>query len=96
MAAAHAGQRLHLGVGRVHLGEDPARARHQRPPRLGHRHPPGGALDQRQANLLLEAADLLRESGLGDVLARRGAGEVLLVGQGHQVAQLAKLHKQSL
>ena len=54
------------------------------------------ALEECDPEFALELGHRLRESGLGDVLARRGAGEVLLVGQGHQVAQLAKLHKQSL
>ena len=96
VAGAHAGERLHLGVGRVHLGEDPARAGDQRLTGLGDRHPPRGALDQGEAELLLEPADLLRERGLGDVLASRRAGEVLFVGERDEIAQLAKLHKQSL
>ena len=76
--------------------EDPAGPGHQRAPGLGDRHAPGGPLDQGQPDLLLEPADLLGQRGLRDVLARGGAGEVLLVGQRDQVAQLAKFHKQSL
>ena len=96
VARAHAGQRLHLGVGRVDLGQDPARARDQRLTGLGDRHPPGGALHQGEADLLLEPADLLGQRGLGDVLASRRAREVLLVGERDEVAQLPKFHKQSL
>jgi len=91
-----AGQRLHLGVGGVDLGQDPAGAGDERPARLGDRDPPGGALHQREPDLLLEPADLLRQGGLGDVLARRRPREVLLVGERHEIAQLAKLHKLSL
>ena len=92
----HTGERLHLGVGGVDLGEDPAGARHQRAARFGDRDPAGRALDERQSDFPLEPADLLREGGLGDVLARGGAGEVLLVGERDEVAQLAKFHKRSL
>ena len=89
-ARAHAGQRLHLGVGRVDLGQDAAGARHQRPTRLGDRHPTGGPLHQGEADLLLEPPDLLGQGGLGDVLASRRAGEVLLVGERDEVAKLPK------
>ena len=92
----HARERLHLPGRRVDLGEDPARAGHQRAPGLGDRDAPRGPFDQRQSDLLLEPADLLGQRGLGDVLARGGAGEVLLVGQRDQVPELAKFHKQSL
>ena len=63
---------------------------------VGDRHLPRRPLDQRQADLVLEPADLLGERGLGDVLARRGAGEVALVGERDEVAELAKIHKHSL
>ena len=96
VAGPDAGQRLHLRVGGVDLGQDPPGAGDERLTRLGDRHAPGRPLDQGEPDLLLEPADLLRERGLGDVLARGGPGEVLLVGERHEVAQLAKLHKQSL
>ncbi len=40
--------------------------------------------------------DLLGERRLGDVLARSGAGVVLLLGDGDEVAQLAQFHALSL
>ena len=58
-----------LGVGRLELGQDPARADDQQLAGVGQRHPPRGALDERQAELVLEPADLLGQRGLGDVLA---------------------------
>ena len=47
-------------------------------------------------DLLLEPADLLRERRLGDVLARRGPREVLLLSERDEVAQLSKFHKLSV
>ena len=96
VAGPDAGERLHLRLGGVDLGQDPARARHERLARLGDRDPPGGPLHQGEADLLLEPADLLRERRLGDVLARRGPREVLLVGERDEVAQLPEFHKLSL
>ena len=52
--------------------------------------------NQREADFVLQAADLLREGRLGHVLALCGAGEVQLLGEGHQVAQLAQFHKPRL
>ena len=96
VARPDAGERLHLRVGGVDLGQDPAGSRDERLARLGDRDPAGRALDQGEPDLLLEPADLLRERRLGDVLARRRPREVLLFGERHEVAQLAKFHKQSL
>ena len=80
----------------VDLGQDPAGPRHERPPGLGDRNAASGPLDEREADLLLEPPDLLRQRRLGDVLARRRAREVLLVGERDEVAQLAKFHKLSV
>ena len=49
-----------------------------------------------QADLRLEAADLLGEGGLRDVLAGRRAREMSLVGDRDEVAQLAQSHAHSL
>ena len=55
-----------------------------------------GPLHQRDADLVLEPADLLRQGRLCDVLPSGGASEVTLLSQGHQVAQLPEFHKESL
>ena len=94
--ALHAGERLQLGGGRFELGEDVAGAGDEQLAGAGERDLARRALDERQPDLGLQAADLLGERGLGDVLARRRAGEVALVGERDEVAQLAKFHSDSL
>ena len=91
-----AGQRLQLGPRGIELVEDPARPRDEQLARLGQRDAAGGALHQCEPDLLLEALDLLRECRLGDVLTRRRAGEMALVGDRDEVAQLSEFHKQIL
>ena len=95
-AALDAGQRLQLGLRGVELGEDVARARDEQLAGAGERDPARRALDEREPDLGLQPADLLRQRGLGDVLARGGAREVALVGERHEVAQLAQFHTHSL
>ena len=56
----------------------------------------GGAVEQRLAELGLEAADLLRERRLRDVQPRSGAAEVPLLGDGDEVAQVPELHGSGL
>lgn len=53
---------------------------------------PRGPLEQRRAELVLEAADLAAERRLRDVQATRGAADVLLLGDGDEVAQLGEAH----
>ena len=95
-AALHALQRFQLGPGRLHLGEYPPSARDQQLTGVRDRDLTGAPLHERQSHLLLEPLDLLRESGLGDVLPRGSTGEVPLLGECHQVLELAQIHKQSL
>ena len=95
-AALHAGQRLQLGLRGVELGEDVARPGDEQLAGAGERDLARRALDEREPDLGLQALDLLRERRLGDVLARRGAREVALVGEGDEIAQLAQFHTHSL
>ena len=92
MAGVHPAQRLQLGARRLELGQHPARPDDEDLAGVGQRHVAGGALHQRQPDLVLEPADLLRQRGLGDVLALGRAREVQLLGERDQVAQLAQFH----
>ena len=49
-------------------------------------------VEQRLAELGLEAPDLLRQRRLGDVQPLGGAAEVPLLGHGDEVAQVPELH----
>ena len=51
-----------------------------------------GPVEQRLAQLGLEAADLLRERRLRDVQPLGGAAEVPLLGHGDEVAQVPQFH----
>jgi len=93
---ADARQLGELGFARVDLRERSARALDEDLPGLGERRPPRGAVDEREADLGLEPADLLRERGLRDVLTLGSAREVALVGERDEVAQLSQLHSESL
>ncbi len=57
---------------------------------------PGGAFDKRQAQLILEPADLLGQRRLGDVLVGRRPREAQLFGERNQVPQLPQIHKPEL
>jgi hypothetical protein len=93
---ADPGERLKLRLAGLDLGKRPPRPLGEARAGFGQRHPAGGALHQCESDLALEAADLLREGGLRDVLARGGAGEVALVRERDQVAELAQFHIGSL
>ncbi len=95
-AGLDAAEALELGVGGLELGQDPPGASDEQLAGLGDRHLPSRPLDEREAGLLLEAADLLGERGLGNVLALGGAGEVALVSERNQVPQLPQFHKLGL
>ena len=95
-AGLDAGERLQLGLRGVELAERAPRASDEHLAGLRHRDLARRALDERHPELGLEAADLLRERGLRDVLPRRRAREVALVGERDEVAQLAQIHAFSL
>ena len=52
----------------------------------------GAAGDEGDAELLFELLDLAGQGGLGDVQAGGGAGEGALLGDGHEVLEVAELH----
>ncbi len=89
MAGLDARQALHLGVRTLDLGQDPARPADELIPGIGHRHVACGALNERQAELLLEPANLLGQRRLGDVLALGGTREIAFLGQRDEIAKLA-------
>ena len=53
----------------------------------------GSPLDQRETDLVLQATDLLGQCRLSDVLTSGGPGEVALLGERDEVAQLTEIHK---
>jgi hypothetical protein len=84
-----------IGAG-TRQGQGSARFGEQGVTGRGEGDPPGAAHEQRGAQLLFEGADRGRESGLGDVEACRGAGEVALLGHRHERLELAELHLATL
>jgi hypothetical protein len=89
LAAAGRTGRLERLVDRAQRG--PGRLQ-QRLPGLRELHPAGRPLQQRDAQLLLEPGDRGAQRLLGDVDAAGGAGEVQLLGDGDEVAQVPQLH----
>ena len=58
-------------------------------------HLPSRSLEQGQAELGLQGLNLAAQWRLCDSEPRRGTPEVALLGDGHEVAQEAKVHRQS-
>lgn len=87
--ALHGGHRL---VRRAHLRQDALGLAEQGPARLRQRHPAGGAHEQRRPQLPLEGADRRRQARLGDHQAFGGPGEVLVLGDGDEVLEVAQFH----
>ncbi len=83
------------GHGDVELGQHRPGVAQERLAGRGQLDAAAGAGQQADAELLLQAGDLLAERGLGDVQAGGGAAEVKLLGDGDEVAQLAKFHESS-
>src|SRR6202044_3237661 len=63
-----------------------------RRPRGRQRDVMGAALQQPDPELTLQPLHLLAQRGLHDVLARRGAAEVQLLGEDNEITKLAQLH----
>jgi hypothetical protein len=91
-AAAQPDQLLHLAAGGLDVGEDAARDRQQRGTGRGERDRAAGAVEQRGADVALQAVDLLAQRGLGDAEVGRRACEVTLIGDGDEVQELLELH----
>jgi hypothetical protein len=60
---------------------------------LGQLDLPPVPLKQSDTELVFELPYLLAQRGLADIQAYRGAPKVQLVGHGHEVAQMSKLHQ---
>jgi hypothetical protein len=67
--------RLHDGIGIVDLDQDGAQPLKVGLARLGERKPPGGALQEAHAEMLLQVADQARHHGRRQVQLARGGGE---------------------
>lgn len=59
-------------------------------------HPPRGAVEEADPQLVLESGDLTTQDLLGHEQPRRGTPEVKLLGHGDEVAQAAQLDDQRL
>jgi len=92
LAARDAG---HAQLERPHVGQDATRVGEEQAARVGQRNALGVTLEQREAELGLERADLQRQRRLLDAEHRCGAGHVTRVGDGLEVAQVSKLHVQN-
>ena len=55
-------------------------------------HPPARPLEQAHAELVLQLADALRQGRRGELQPGRGAAEVALLGDGHEVAQPSEIN----
>jgi hypothetical protein len=63
--------------------------------RAGQPHVPGRTVEQHDAELALEASDLLADRCLDDMQAFGGAAEPAFLGDGEEVLQLSQLHVNS-
>ena len=53
----------------------------------------GGAFQEREAEFLLQVADLAAQSGLGNVKLESGAGDILLFCDGDEIAEVPEFHE---
>jgi hypothetical protein len=86
-----AGQRDDL----VALLQDTAGERQDLGACLGQRHAPRLSLDQLHAEVVFQLLELRRQGRLTDERALCGLAEVLGVGQGHEIPQIAQIHGRS-
>lgn len=73
-------------------GEDPARVVEERSTRGQRCHTPGGASEERGADLFLERSDLPAEGWLRHVEALCRTSHVALLGDSHEIANLGETH----
>jgi hypothetical protein len=73
--------------------EDLTRARTKDEARGGGFGEAPAAAEERDAEGILELANLLAQGGLGDVEALGGPGEIALLGDGDDIPEMAKFHK---
>ena len=78
--------------GAVHTREDAGGFGLQELTRSGQRYLPGGAGEQRGAQLGLQLPDRVRQRRLCDVQLLRGLSEVTGLGYGNEIPQVTKLH----
>jgi CheY-like chemotaxis protein len=79
-------------LGEIRLVQHPACLDEQGLTRLGERDAAVRAVEETDAELGFELADLLADGGLGDVQALGGVPEVQLLGDRDEVPQMAELH----
>src|SRR3954469_15351498 len=84
---------MHGGVGGA---QDAARLLEQHNARRGQRDAAVRAVEEPDAELVLELADLLADGRLGDVEPLPGAAEVQLFGDGDEVPEMAEFHRWAL
>jgi hypothetical protein len=87
--ALHGGDRL---MGCAYLRQDPLRLAQQGPARRSERHPAGRTHEQRGLQLPLQSPDRGRQAGLGHEQAFGRPGEVLVLGDRHEVLEMAQFH----
>src|SRR5207237_10228055 len=92
-ATAEVGKLAHLPGSAVDVGEDATRPRQKGFAGRRERDVAGHAMEERRAELLFEHADSARYRGLGDTQAARRLGEVPLLGDSDEVAELMELHR---
>jgi hypothetical protein len=92
-AACLAGGELrHVDAGAFGLGDQGAGVTGEVPARLGEFDAAGGAVEERDAQLVLQLFDLLGQRGLGNVQTGGCAPEVALLRESEEVAGLSELH----
>ena len=94
--AAQVGELPDLPGGTVDVGENAARPRQECLARRRERDVPGHAMKEGSAELLFEHADRARHRRLCDAEPARGLGEVPLLRDGDEVAQLMELDPHSV
>src|SRR6185436_20610217 len=95
-STAHSGEVADLTFGAGDVGKDPTREGEQRLARGRERDIPAHSVEERRAELVFQATDLLGDRGLGDRQLTRRLREVPLLGDRDEVAQLMELHVHSL